>query len=144
MFRSELPPHLTEDRIRDGELMILDRMCPGGGWNYGNSRVLGEDLWPFPDTTALALMALQGLPRGQAVEESLRALERMTSEVNSGLSLALASICFRLYEHDQPDLRSRLEAEWKATAFRGETRPTALAAIAMQEENSPFSVGNHA
>ena len=40
--------------------MLLDRRCRDGGWNYGNRRVLGADLPSYPETTALALMALDG------------------------------------------------------------------------------------
>ena len=57
-----------EERIRQGEMLIYDRMCENGGWNYGNSRVLGEALWPYPDVTAVALIALQdrASERGQS------------------------------------------------------------------------------
>ena len=47
-------------RIGDGERMLLERRCSDGGWNYGNRRVLGEDLPSYPETTALALHGLQG------------------------------------------------------------------------------------
>src|SRR5579863_3560749 len=47
-------------RIAMGERMLLDRRCSDGGWNYGNRRVLGVDLPSYPETTALALMALAG------------------------------------------------------------------------------------
>ncbi|MCU1273791.1 MAG: hypothetical protein JWO48_1222 [Bryobacterales bacterium] len=47
-------------RIVMGERMLLDRQCRDGGWNYGNRRVLGADLPSYPETTALALMALDG------------------------------------------------------------------------------------
>jgi hypothetical protein len=59
----KLKPHLqgtdAEERIHQGELMIYDRICEGGGWNHGNAKVLGVNLWPYPDMTALALIALQ-------------------------------------------------------------------------------------
>ena len=47
-------------RIRSGEMMILDRRCSDGGWNYGNRKVLGTELPSYPETTALALLGLAG------------------------------------------------------------------------------------
>ncbi|HUP04387.1 MAG TPA: hypothetical protein VMU19_10385 [Bryobacteraceae bacterium] len=52
-------PRLRE-RIALGQRFLMDRMCSGGGWNYGNSRVLDEDLRPYPETTGMALAALRG------------------------------------------------------------------------------------
>jgi hypothetical protein len=49
-----------EGRIRSGEKMILERRCSDGGWNYGNRKVLGEQLPSYPETTALALLGLAG------------------------------------------------------------------------------------
>jgi hypothetical protein len=52
--------------------MLLDRRCPDGGWNYGAPRALGVPLPSYPETTAMALLGLQGAePR--ALEESYRA-----------------------------------------------------------------------
>ena len=45
--------------IDDGIGMLRDRETVGGGWNYGNRVVLGEDLEPYAQTTAAALVALQ-------------------------------------------------------------------------------------
>jgi hypothetical protein len=58
-MRGALPRRRTEDRIEEAHRLLADRMCRGGGWNYGNKAILGFDLDPYPDTTALALLALQ-------------------------------------------------------------------------------------
>jgi hypothetical protein len=47
-------------RVDMGERMLLDIRCPDGGWNYGSPRALGIDLPSYPETTALALLGLQG------------------------------------------------------------------------------------
>mgnify|MGYP003694641907 CR=1 FL=1 len=39
---------------RPATAMLLDRACPQGGWNAGNSVVFGVDLDPHPDFTAMA------------------------------------------------------------------------------------------
>ena len=34
------------ERVMEGERLLLDRVCRNGGWNYGNSNVLGKELAP--------------------------------------------------------------------------------------------------
>ena len=41
--------------------LLRDREAVGGGWNYGNRIVLDEELPPFAQTTAIALIGLVGL-----------------------------------------------------------------------------------
>ena len=48
--------------IADGVAVLADRECVGGGWNYGNRRVLDVDLPPFLQTSAAGLMAVHDGP----------------------------------------------------------------------------------
>jgi len=45
-------------RVREGERLLLDRILPDGGCNYGNTCVLGQTLRPHLQPTGLALWAL--------------------------------------------------------------------------------------
>jgi hypothetical protein len=49
----------VERRLALGCSMLLDRMCPGGGWNAGNSVVYGVALAPHIDATSIALAGLR-------------------------------------------------------------------------------------
>lgn len=118
-------------RVDEAQRMLLDRVCDGGGWNYGNSRVLDESLWPYPDTTAIALLALAGRERNTEIDESLSALRSMTREVSSMLSLSLAALCFDLYGLDAEDVQDRLNSNANATADRSDTRSLAFATMAL-------------
>lgn len=118
-------------RIDEGQRMLLDRMCEGGGWNYGNSRVLDEALWPYPDTTALALMALADRERGAEIAESLTALRGMIADVDSALSLSLAVLCLDLYQVDATEAKRRLSVRVDAIADESDTRALAFAAMAL-------------
>jgi hypothetical protein len=142
-LRHRLPPRTTA-RIDEGERMILDRTCPGGGWNYGNSRVLDEDLWPYPDTTALALIALQDAPVGEEIGASLEALERMLDDNHSGLALSLSILCFRLYNRPTEALEERLVERLNEVVAYGETRSIALSSMALDDATNPFAFGSHA
>lgn len=53
--------HENHPRVQEGIAMLLDRAMDQGGINYGNRRVLGKMLDPIPTTTALMLLALQGI-----------------------------------------------------------------------------------
>ena len=128
----------AQDRIDEAEAMLLDRVCRGGGWNYGNTRVLGEELWPYPDTTALGLLALQDVPDRPEIHESVAALERMVETEISGLNLSLAVLSLQLYGRDVAGLRERLANQWRETGFLGEMRVVALAALAFDEARRPL------
>lgn len=140
--RDALPRRAAAERIGEAEAMLFDRVCTGGGWNYGNSRVLGEELWPYPDTTAWALLALQDHPRHPVVLESLEAQRRMLRENDSGLTVALSILAFRAHRQPVADLEDRLRRNVEATELLGEMRPLALAVLALDARPSPFHLGS--
>jgi len=130
-LRRHLPGAAAEERIAEAERMVYDRMCRGGGWNYGNSTVLGAELWPYADVTALALLALADHPRREANQQSLGALRGMLRHVDSGLSLAWATLCVSAYGDDPLPWRGRLTERYARTGFLGESRAVALALLAL-------------
>jgi hypothetical protein len=129
-----------EERIRQGEMLIYDRMCENGGWNYGNSRVLGEALWPYPDVTAVALIALQDRARSEANKTSLRALDVMMREAPSGTALSWGILCLTLYNQEVGDWKKILVKNFEKTRFLGETKAVALALLALGNGASLFRV----
>ena len=83
--------------IDDAIAMLRDRETVGGGWNYGNKTVLGEDLAPFVQTTAFALVALRGVDP-ELEGRGLRVLRRRWSaEAAGGLSVATTVAAFRVH-----------------------------------------------
>jgi hypothetical protein len=121
----------VNERIRQGELMIYDRMCDGGGWNYGNSVVYGEKLWPYVDITAIALIALQDCHGAPENRISFAALQNAVKTVNSGLALSWSAICYEIYGYDSANLRQRLITGFETTGFLGETKSLALYILAL-------------
>ena len=85
-------------RVREGVTLIVDRLLPAGGANYGNTIVLGQPLVAHVQPTALALLALADEsiadPR---IEKSLEYLEASISSETAAPSLALA--CLALAAH---------------------------------------------
>ncbi|MEN8375011.1 MAG: prenyltransferase/squalene oxidase repeat-containing protein [Gemmatimonadota bacterium] len=129
-------------RLDEGERMILDRTCAGGGWNHGNYRVLGEDIHAYPDTTAIALLALQGAGRMPEVEEGLTVLPRLLDAHASGGTLALARLAQRAWSVADAGVRERLDAWSTAPDGFGGTRGIALAVLALADAANPFLLVN--
>ena len=113
-------------RISAAEALLYDRCCVSGGWNYGNSNMLGQELPPYVPTTALALLALQDRPAEPAVARSRTYLEREALSEPSVAALSLALIALRtlgrpvehielaLQEHDRIIRREGCESEHQA------------------------------
>jgi hypothetical protein len=125
-------------RVASAEALIYDRVCPGGGWNYGNARVMGESLSPYADTTALALMAVHDRDRREATTKSLDVLAALTRDSSSGLALGWTALCFDLYGIPSAPLRQRLREQYAATRFLAKVKPLALAVLAVHDGAASF------
>ncbi len=94
--------HHVNARIRDGEELILSRRGRDGGWNSGNPSVLKYDVPSYPETTALALIGLQG--RGnENLSEPLSAAEKLYGQCKSSLAKAWLTIALRSYGVAAPE-----------------------------------------
>ncbi|MBZ5594115.1 MAG: terpene cyclase/mutase family protein [Acidobacteriia bacterium] len=108
-------------RMAMSERMLLDRRCRDGGWNYGNRRVLGADLPSYPETTALALMALDG-HAAVAWGAALDGVERTWRDTRSPLAQAWLSSCLLMYRGERPrraQTDERAENDMLVTAIEG-------------------------
>ena len=74
-------------RVREAVAMIADRQLPSGGWNYGNRKVFGQELYPQPDQTGIALSALEGQVPESRVASSLHYLAKTVKRLNTPFSL---------------------------------------------------------
>lgn len=81
------------ERIRLGEEQLMDVRCADGGWNYGSRAALDIDLPSYPETTALALVGLQGR---NGLGPALDLGKRLLSETRSPLARAWLSIALRV------------------------------------------------
>ena len=139
-LKQQLPNQTVKERIQQAELMIYDRMCAGGGWNYGNAEVYEENLWPYPDTTALALIATQEHRERKENQLSLGVLNQLAKQTDSGLALSWAAICGSIYGQDVGALRNQLVQRFAKTQFLGETKALALTILALGGETRYFRI----
>jgi hypothetical protein len=140
----DLPQARARKRVVEAEQMLADRMCVGGGWNYGNKRIMGVELPPYPDTTALALIALHDAPSEDVTGTSIRRLRELTAGRNSTLVLALSVLALRLHGEDVASLRAALLDRLGSTDLSGDIRALAFALLALDEDTAHFRVSRHA
>jgi len=84
-------------RLQKGIEMLLDRVCPDGGWNAGNGVVYGVRVAPHPDDTAIALLSLTSQAREPAVQKSVDWLEQAAPRLAAPWSLAWAVLALTAY-----------------------------------------------
>jgi hypothetical protein len=99
-------------RVSIARKMLLDRMCPGGGWNCGNPMVYGVAGEPQVVATVWALLALRdsGVPE---FKESLDWLEANRGKVQSLASLALTKIGLDALGRSDPNLEKPLAQSFR-------------------------------
>lgn len=124
----------VEERIVDGEALLWDRVCEGGGWNYGNRRVLDVPLEPFADVTGLALLALSRSSRAIDATMSLDRLEALLEREASGLALSVGSLALEAFGRESTKWRGSLTSRYEQTGFRGEARSLAFALLALRRD----------
>lgn len=120
-----------EARQTEAERLLLNRMCVGGGWNYGNASTLGQDLRAYVPTTAVALMALQNHRDGASVRQSLKTLIEQRVSERGSMSLALASLCLNLYGAPVDSLDDALMIAAERSVSTGNVLAVAMALFAL-------------
>jgi hypothetical protein len=129
---ARFPDSRTERRIAEAEQLLVDRCCRPGGWNYGNSNVLGQELHPYVPTTALALLAMQDRRNEPAVQRSLADLEANWHSEISGMALSLTSVCFRVYGLGVDEVDRRLDEQHRRTGFLKNQHIMAMASYSLE------------
>jgi hypothetical protein len=125
-------------RIDQAERLIFDRVCAGGGWNYGNSNVNGQNLAAFVAPTGAALLALQDQTGRAEVQRSLAFLDHNQTVEMGGLSLAMAGIALGVCGRPAVRAVSALAGEWERSRFIGNLHVTALALYARAAAGAGF------
>ena len=128
-------PAAAGERIAVGERMLIDRVCNGGGWNYGGSNVFGQDLFPYVPTTAWGVMALQDRPLENAVVQSLSRLRREASSEPTAQALALAAMALRIAGTPDTSIENALVKETARAVALNHNVGLAMTIYALDERN---------
>jgi hypothetical protein len=88
------------DRVQIGEAQLMDTRGRDGGWNYGSPAALGVDLPSYPETTGLALLALQ---EKKGLEGAFDLAWKMMRDTPSPLARAWLVTSMRLHGMTPPE-----------------------------------------
>jgi hypothetical protein len=87
-------------RTREGVRLLIDRLLPEGGCNYGNTSVLGQTLKPHLEPTGLTLLALTGESDSSGrIKRSIAYARDATVQSRTAASLAFGLL--GLAAHDE-------------------------------------------
>jgi len=118
-------------RVREAIAMLLDRMLPGGGWNYGNTTVLANTLRPHVQPTGLALAALYDERAAEDhVRSSIGYLERALARPTATASLCYAVLGAAASGHRFAETEAWLEAAARTT-LEHDPSPYKLSLVAL-------------
>jgi hypothetical protein len=107
-------------RVQMGEAQLMDVRSRDGGWNYGSPAALGVDLPSYPETTALALMALQGRnDLGKAFDLA----RRQMGETPSPMARAWLTIAMRLHGVKPEELSGDPQSDLMITGIEALAAP---------------------
>ena len=141
-FSTCCPTKRAADRIQLGTEMLYDRACPVGGWNAGNSVVLGSPLKPHIDPTSIALLALNQQPEHVTTRRALDWLQMNIEGCRSPYSIAWAILALAVHEPHRVDscmellIRDLLSG---ASSFSTDALSVAAIALGIAEgEPNPF------
>ena len=128
-------------RTREAVTLLVDRLLPTGGCNYGNTTVLGQELLPHVQPTGLVMTALAGEnlddPR---IERSLEYLEREITAETTTASLCYGLLGLTAYGRSPTDRTAWLQAAYERELKHGvSTYKLALLALATSKRN-PFDI----
>ena len=130
---------VNASRLADGDLVLFDRCCDRGGWNYGNSNILGKELPAYVSTTALGLLALQDHRTHEAVTKSLQLLQHEWKTETSGLALGLSAMAMRRFGAPSEDVIAGLYTAAATILALGNIHVTSLALSALAPEHDVFA-----
>ena len=122
-------------RVHDGEAVLLDRCCVLGGWNYGNSNMLGKELRPYVPTTGVALLAMRDRVAEPAISRSVTFLENAAVSERSALALALALIALRTFGRPYDEVYAALTRQVSTTLTLGNQFSAALSLYALRTDH---------
>jgi hypothetical protein len=127
-------------RVERGVEMLLDRACPGGGWNAGNGVVYGAAVAAHADDTAIALLALRDRRQDPVVEASLQYLEPIAPTLTSPWSLAWATLALAAYGRPIDSIYSSL-VEIGDLSSVDDTSTLALVCLALDHQRVLSALG---
>lgn len=126
-------------RVREAVRLLIDRLLPDGGANYGNTTVLGQTLRPHVAPSGLALAALAGeRDESRRIERTIGYLEQTLNRQTTSMSLAYGLIGLAAHDRTPPAAGAWLEAASHRSGREAAPFKHALIALAALKANCPL------
>ena len=126
------------ERTREAVRLIVDRLLPAGGCNYGNTIVLGQTLLSHIQPTGLAMLALAGEANNDLrIEKSLELLENSLGPESPVASLCYGLLALRAHDRLPAGASGWLESAAERTSSCYKRALIALAAAPTLEWLAP-------
>jgi hypothetical protein len=132
--------HAEHPRTRQAVRLLVDRLLPQGGCNYGNTVVLGQTLLAHVQPTGLVMLALAGEPtKDPRIERSLLFLEEKAQQQTGTASLCWATMALAAHGHATEKAHSWLgEAYHRSCVSEPNPYHDALLALAILGVKAPL------
>lgn len=130
------------ERVQEAKRLLLDRQLPDGGWNYGNTKVFGQELHPMPETTGVALSALSGSVSREEITVSLKYLKIRVTQVRTPMSLSWGLLGLGAWGEEPAETATWLANCWQRQERYGtyDTEAISLMLIALSGPQGIFSL----
>jgi hypothetical protein len=130
----------AEVRVQEAAAMLRARVLSAGGWNYGEPKVLGGELFPAIIPTALALLALAN-EQDEITATALNWLLSQQGQISSLFSLGWAAIALNVLSAMNDHWKADVITKWtESPAERRGPMETALALLALaNREEHPLA-----
>lgn len=127
-------------RVREAVHLLIDRLLPEGGCNYGNTTVLGQTLRPHVAPSGLTLAALTGeRDESGRIERTIAYLEQTLNRQTTSISLAYGLIGLAAHDRTPPAAEAWLEAASRRSGRESAPFKRALVALAALKADCPLS-----
>jgi hypothetical protein len=128
-------------RTREGIALLVDRLLPQGGCNYGNTKVLGQYLVDHLQPSGIVLWALADEkvvdPR---IERSLEYLASAVQRPTGSASLAFALLALSAWHRTPADAAKLILRAWNRPTTRQSPYRQALLALAALGAEKPLGL----
>ena len=130
----------THPRTREGVRLLIDRLLPEGGCNYGNTYVLGQKLRPQVEPSGLTLLALAGEDSDDPrISRTIKYVASAISEPTTPISLGYGLVGLTAHRRAPADAAAWLESAYAHTIKReSSSLPIALLVLAAQGDDCPL------
>ncbi len=126
-------------RAREAAALLIDRLLPGGGCNYGNTTVLGQVLRPQPTSSGLALAALKGEhDTSGRIDRTIGYLRSVLNAQTTSLSLAYGLIGLAAHDRMPADAGLWLQEAADRTGREAAPYKRALLTLAALGKDCPL------